>query len=331
MNRRELRTWTERLAGDLGLRWAAKTKRYVGLHRGVIVELSEWGGAVTFQFVAPTASVSDEILEDFAGFRCLADLGIRTGWINGLMEVGPDGEERSSNSGCVLAIDAVRGEKIGEETFRGIPDAAAKDFHAHGAVEPVPCANCDRKEATTVGLIDYCYAPMCADCWDELQFYTAGGRLETGQSVDWAYVAPALALLTPLGGYLWGAVQQPGRLGNAGVLPLALPALWAFGLCWGVPRLGRGVTRPLRVSLFASVIVSVLAGNVWGFRSHVMEELERRAGRPLIGPDWIGSVEMYVAALPDVWPSEAPFLFAGLLGAWIGLRILKGFETIDVH
>ncbi|MBI2827347.1 MAG: hypothetical protein HYX69_21955 [Planctomycetia bacterium] len=140
-----------------------------------------------------------------------------------------------------------------------------------------------------------------------------------------------LALLTAVGAWTWGFLQQPQRLERFGLLATLLPAVWAFGLCRVICYIAGGVTRMLRLSLFASVITSVLAGNIWGFRSFIVQEAERRLQRPVVGPDWIESVRMYFAALPTGWKGEVPFLIGGVLGAWIGLRLLKRAESIDVQ
>ncbi len=77
--------------------------------------------------------------------------------------------------------------------------------------------------------------------------------------------------------------------------------------------------------------MSVLAGNIWGFRSFVMQHIEQPANRVVTELGWVESIKLYFAALPNSWQGEAPFLLAGLVGAWIGLKLLKNEETIDVQ
>lgn len=321
----------ERLAETHGFRWADRRKRFLGIHRGIVVEVSEWDGKVTFVFSSPTAHIGDQVLEDFSGFAHLAEAGIPTNWVRGLIQRDANGHEHTSDNGCRLSIDTNQIDDVGVDAFARIPDLVADDFHAHGAVRTLPCANCDQKEATTVGLLNYAFTPMCRDCWQDIQFRAWGGKLATEQSVNWRLVLPALVGLTAVGGLIWGFLQQPERLDRFGLFSLLLPAVWAFGLCWAISRFSGGVTRTLRLSLFVSVVVSVLAGNIWGYRSFVVQQTEEQTNQTVVGPDCVESIKLYFTALPNSWPGEAPFLLAGLVGAWIGLRRLKGEETIDVQ
>ena len=331
MKRRELRQHMEQLAAELDFRWVDKSKRFIGIHRGILIEVSEWSGDVSFQFSSPTAQVRKEILEDFAGFTQLGEAGIPTTWIRALMERDANGHETASEAGCWLSIDTNRIDSIGVEAFHQIPDLVVADLHSHGASETLTCFNCGKQDASTVRLLNYAFTPMCEDCWNELQFHVSGGKLATEQSVNWEFVLPMLAILTAVAGFVWGFLQQPQRLANFGMLAILLPAGWAYGLCWTISCVCGGVTRMLRLSLFASVIVSVLAGNIWGYRSFTIKQLENLFDQPIIRPGWVESIELYFDAIPHIWQGEIPFLIGGILGAWIGLRHLKSEETIQVQ
>ncbi len=331
MKRRELRQCMERLAEEHSFRWVEKSKRFLGIRRGIIVEVSEWDGEVAFRFSSPTVQVGDEILEDFAGFTHLADAGIPTNWIKGLIERDANGGEHVSDRACGLSIDTNRIDYIGVNSFTQIPDVVAEDFHAHGASQTLPCSKCGKREATIVGLLNSAYSPMCLDCWKDLQFQTSGGKLATEQSVNWLLVIPTLAVLTAVGGYIWGFLQQPQHIERLGFFAMLLPAVWAFGLCWAIRAVSGGVTRMLRLSLFASTIISVLAGNIWGFRSFAIQQIENEVNQPVIAPAWLESIQLYFVAFPNAWQGEIPFVVGGVLGAWFGLRLLKSEETIDVQ
>ena len=93
MKRRELRQHMEQVAEELSFRWVDKSKRFLGIHRGVLVEVSEWDGEVSFKFSSPTAHIGDEFLEDFAGFKHLPEAGIPTNWVTGLMERDASGRD----------------------------------------------------------------------------------------------------------------------------------------------------------------------------------------------------------------------------------------------
>ena len=331
MKRRELRQHIERLAKELGFRWVDKTKRFLGIHRGILIEVCEWDGDVSFKFSSPTAHIGDQLLEDFSGFTHLAAAGIPTTWIRGLMERDANGREHASDGSCGLSINTNQIDSIGIETFEQIPDRVAEDLHDHGASETLTCVNCGQKEASTVALLNYAYTPMCDDCWSDLQFHASSGKLATEQSVNWLFVIPTLALLTAAGGLIWGFFQQPQHLDSFDFVLMLLPAAWAFGLCWAIRYVCGGVTRMLRISSFVSVTISVLAGNIWGYRSFAVQQIEKQVNQPIIGPGWAESVHLYFMAFPKIWQGEVSFLIGGVFGAWIALQWLKSQETIDVQ
>jgi hypothetical protein len=320
-----------RLAENHGFRWVHKTKRFLGIHRGIVVDMYEWDSEVTFKFSSPTVSLGDEPVEQFNGFHHCDEGGLPTSWISYVMERDERGKERCSDQGCAVSIDNRQIDSIGVETFEQIPDLVAQDLHEHGAFETLPCVSCGEKEAATVGLLNYAYSPMCNGCWNDLQLHTSRGKLATEQSVNWLYVIPALAVLTAAGGLIWGFLQQPQLLDNFGFFSMLFPVAWAFGLCWAICFVCGGITRMLRLTLFASVIISVLAGNIWGYRSFAIQQMEKQINQPVIGPGWAESVQLYLAAFPNIWQGEFPFLIGGVLGAWLGLRMLKGAETVDVQ
>jgi hypothetical protein len=144
-------------------------------------------------------------------------------------------------------------------------------------------------------------------------------------------VLPLLAVVTGVGAYGWGYIQQPERLDEFTWSAVLLPVLWAFGLCLAIYWLRIPVTRKLRVLLFGSVIASMLLGNIWGFRSRLIEQARMQLNQQVIDPDWPTSAKLYFSALPQSLQWEAPFLLGGVAGAWIALRTLKRPETLDVQ
>ena len=331
MKRRELREWMERLADHYQLRWAEKSKCFLGIYEGILVRVSEWEGVVTLQLGSPTADCGEEISEAFAGFTHCDEGGLPTSYIQALMSADSEGTKRASRQFCAVELDGSRLEKLGSERFLLIPQLVAEDLHAHGAEGSLPCATCGQDGASVLALISYVSAPLCESCWQEVQFSTSAGRLQTEQSVRWLVVLPALCVLTAVGGYAWGYLQQPERLSRLNIVGLMLPVAWAFGLCLVITFLSGGVTRALRVALCVSVVISVLVGNVWGFRSFAIKQVAEKLGRQVEGPSWPDSIRLYFKMLPDIWTSEVYFFLGGLLGAWIGLRMLKNQGTIQVQ
>jgi hypothetical protein len=75
------------------------------------------------------------------------------------------------------------------------------------------------------------------------------------------------------------------------------------------------------------VVISLLAGDTWGYRSFSAQQIEKEGDRPIILPGWFESVELYFAHCRVGGRGEVPYLLAGFAGAWIGLRLLKSAET----
>jgi hypothetical protein len=251
----------EQMAHRYALRWTQRTKRYLGLHRGIVVDACEREGVLTITFSSPTAEVGELVLEDFHAFAHCAEAGLPTAWVKGRMEVD-GGRARVSDHSCLISIDQQRMAEIGEDLFLRIPDIIADDLHARGAQSSLRCADCGTNEATTVGLLEYTYTALCDACRDRALRGDASGSLLGRRRVDWRRVLPLLAVLTGAGGYGWGYIQQPERLDQLTWNAVLLPVLWAFGLCWVVYWRRIPVTRALRLLLFGSVIASVLLGNI---------------------------------------------------------------------
>jgi len=325
------RVCLEQLVHRYRLRWTQRTKCFLGLHRGIVVDACEREGILTIMFSSPTAEVGELVLTDFDAFAHCAEAGLPTAWIKGRMEV--DGvHARVSDHSCSFWIDQRRMAEIGYDLFIRIPDIIADDLHARGASGTMRCAACGTNEATAVGLLEYTYTPLCDTCRDRALRGEASLRLLGRRRVDWRRVLPLLAVVTGAGAYGWGYIQQPQRLDQfSWVAAMLLPVAWAFGLCWVIYWRRIPVTRTLRVLLFGSVIASVLIGNIWGFRSRMIDQARQQFNQQVTGPGWPTSVKLYFSALPQSWKWEAPFLLEGLVGAWIALRTLKRPETLDVQ
>ena len=99
----------ERLADRYQLRWADKGKCFLGIHEGILVNVSEWDGVVTLKFGSPVADFGSQILEHFAGFTHCAEGGLPTTWIDAMLEQDERGGERASHHFCSVSIDAQAG------------------------------------------------------------------------------------------------------------------------------------------------------------------------------------------------------------------------------
>lgn len=318
MKTNELRECFQQLVECYSLRYLKKRKRYLGIFKGLCVDASEFDGQIALQFVSPSADIGEQVLEEFAGFQHWIEAGHPASWIRGRVV-----RDQVDSHGCTVVIDAGRLERMGLEQFLDIPNLIAQDLQEFGAVDSAACANCNRQPVTVVGLVDWQYSWFCRECWENLAIEADQGRIPVAQSVNWPLAAAIIFVLTIVGALGWGALQQPGQ--RPGFYSLMLPPmLWGFALCAVLVRFRVGVSPWLRLAICASVILSVLAGNVWGFRSSLPQQLQ--------SIDWYDAVWLYFTVqLPLNFGDEVPFLAGGLIGAWIGLRFLKSEESVAVE
>jgi hypothetical protein len=318
MSRITVREHLARLIEHYNWRQIPKARDYVGIRNGIGIQVGEFNGELTFCFFAPTANVGDEILNQFEGFHHAAEGGLPASWFRGRVE---------DDHSCVLSLDRTQLEQLGLDRFLAIPEIIAQDFHGHGATSPMSCSNCGQADATEVALVgsgyNMVFSCLCTVCWLELQQSAAAGKLSPEQTVAWKKILPLLFLSTVAGGWIWGRIQQPGI--NHIVLGLVLlPFLYGVFLCWLVRKMGSGVNLALRLVLFASVMIAVMIGNIWGFRALVAQT------EPGIG--WLDAIRLYFTFwLPNHFVKEIPYLLGGVSGAWVGLTWLRPLEKVEVR
>src|SRR5262245_16533808 len=210
MSRKDLQQCVQQLAERYGWKHYPKRREALGMHRGVGVHALEHDGELSLLFFAPGSNVGDEILEHFQGFRHSSDFGLQPSWFRGRTE---------DDCSCLLFIDAEQLEQVGRERFLEVPDVVARDFHAHGAAEELPCQQCGERPAAEVALVGVRASCLCPLCWQLLRIQTPGGRLETAnREVQWGKVLPWLLGAVVLGGLFWGWLfadvrQRPQRFG----------------------------------------------------------------------------------------------------------------------
>jgi hypothetical protein len=331
MTNSQLRECMTPLAETYQLRWSVAGKCYLGIHRGILVKLSEFDGVLSFLFSTPnTIDLRPQILENFADFTHCAKGGLPPSWIKIATEA-TGSEERNSPDTCYVELDSGRLEQIGPETYLQLPELVANDFQALGAEDHCVCATCGQENASVLTLVDYAAVPLCEECWQDLDSQTLNHALPNIEPVRWLFVVPSLCMLTLVGGWIWGFIQQPKLLEKlpVGVIFL-LPILWACFLIFVILSLGRGVNLLLRIALSVSVLLSVLMGNVWGFRSHLVQLVQAGAKQPVEPPSWFEATLIYFESLPWSWKGEVPFFVGGLVGAWLGHQLYKNREKIQV-
>jgi hypothetical protein len=312
-----MRSYLDRLSGRYGLRELGAGYEYLGLCRGVTIHVVEYQGEVALLFQAPQARVGEESRTGFPGFAHWREAGLPPDWLRSRPE---------DDHSVLLQIDHARLREIGMEKALQAPDLLVQDLHAHGAAAELPCGRCGQRPARVAGLVQLTYAYFCDACWQQLPDREAGGGR---RPVRWPWVLPVLVLLSAVGIWGWGMLRQGNRAG--GLLPLVPQGNLAGGLLLLVPLVygwvvatltaaaARGIRAGLRIAIFLTVLLVVVAGNYWGFQ----------AGIPRQGAhvDWVAGLERYFGThLADHWQEELPFVLSGLLGVWIGLtwhRLLR--------
>jgi hypothetical protein len=324
MKRRELQQCLRQFVDRYHLRWVEKSKCFLGIHGGILIDASEWDGEISLKFSSPNANIGDQILEEFAGFTHCREGGLPTAWIKGLMERDAHGREIASDHACIVQLATNQLEGIGAEKFMQIPELVAEDFHAHGGVETLHCVNCGTREATVVALLNYAYGPTCDECWQAVQDHTAGRDIRTVQIVNWGPALLALLGVVLLGALVWGLLQEvEARLGfSLGIFLFLLAFFWGALACDIVPLFSGGVTFGLRVLIGFAVLAGLLLGNAWGYYA-----LMRQNEQP---PTFSEAMEFYFRVQLGK-PDELPYLASGCLGAWLGFSLLKSFGKIKVR
>jgi len=331
MSTTQLQDYLHDLSDRYRWRDIKKLACFLGVHRGIYVVASEREGVIFLKFFSPGADLRQQIAAHFAGFHHCEEGGLPLSWLEVSQERDKRGRESPSVHGCLLRIDSGRLEQIGEKRLLELPDLVASDLQEQGAPDSIPCQKCREKPSEILSLIDGALTAFCGACWSEVESQAPSGKLFKGHGVRWRRTLPALFACTVAGALIWGYLQQPDRLDRFGLLSILFPVGWALAVCCVVGSLSPGVTRSLRLSIFASVVLTVLAGNTWGFRSFLVQRMEQQLNRPVAPPDWFETVRLYFSALPQISKSEAPFFLGGIIGAWIGLRLLKREEYVEIH
>lgn len=165
----DIATLIRQLAARYRLTYSKTDERYVGIYRGVQIEVHGGNGVVSFVFSSPTARLASEFVTGFSGFQHCKEAGLPLTWLGSVGKDSPShravdtAAERGRGLFCTLwalilgllvgvmfvpkdpdstppdedrcrlhAYDH-RIEKIGSELFLEIPDLVARDFHGHGA------------------------------------------------------------------------------------------------------------------------------------------------------------------------------------------------------
>ena len=316
----EFEQCAELIANSHQFRWVSSIHQYVGLYNGVIVSIAASEDSLTFGFFVHLPRWRGILQDDYAELKLTADAGVSHEWIYPISN--PEGIY-----GCTVVLNSERLECLGAEVVTTLPHLVVEDLHLCGASPTLECQQCGQRAATEVLIVNAVFIASCEDCTHDVQMRTAAGRLRIEQSLRWDLAVPALLGLTLLGAMLWAGLQTLPSFNFYFVL---LPIGWAFGLSFWIGRIADGMTTLLRWLLLGSVTLSVLAGNIWGFRVHMLQGLQLEFPGQKFDVSWDDSVRIYFQLLPQIWRSELPYFFGGVIGAWASFRFFKDSETVEV-
>lgn len=154
----------QRLLFHYGLRYESEAGKFLGLLRGVGVDISHTEETVTFVFGSPAVDLSEEITGGFGGFRHCVNAGLEAEWFSPFPEADAECIESASPCRCVLRVDDGRLRQITVQTFVEIPELVVSDFHEHGAEDSLPCVTCGVETATQLTVKDGAYLAVCGKC-----------------------------------------------------------------------------------------------------------------------------------------------------------------------
>jgi len=186
------------------LRYVEKDKHFLGLFKGLFIDLWEHKGSVWISFCSPTVRLAGALVDKSNSFAHVAKTDVPTEWLQHRY-VGDQIDSR----GCLLELNDARLAKISAADLLGLPEAIAQDFQERGAGAELPmCSMCGTTQAEKLLYANDTYQPACNSCFDNLQDYVPGGVVTRDDPIRWKQVAITLALCSLAFALIWGLVQQ---------------------------------------------------------------------------------------------------------------------------
>lgn len=312
----------QELGEKYSLRFLERSKHFLGIHRGVCVDASEFRGSIHLYVFSLDADISSQVFEKFNGFTHLHDSGVPNSWVKGNVIT----ETELDKHGCVLELSPDRLKSISDDQFASILDSLANDFQTFGATESVGlCNQCGSNEADSLLYLGDGYQVSCGDCLQELTDNSPDGYLKNAEPVNWKAAIATLLIETVLLALTWGFLQQPFlSITHVWVLFL-VPLLSAIWMASSVGAAAVGASFILRIMTVLAIVAATLAGNVWGFKSVVEKAQE-------VTLTWSDAVNFYFThQLQLNGDVEALYIFGGVVGAWFGADILKAAGIVKIE
>lgn len=306
-----------RLAETYGLRSPKQSRQFLGIHRGICVHFYEVLGLLHLTFFSPTANVTiaEHELEYFQSFEHLRQAGIPTDWV----ERWKYGINPGQMSGCILVLSQENIEQLSNEQFEAIPELIARDLHATGAATEIAgCSICGKPNPHELFYHGNEFRCACTSCLEELQRRYPDGVIVDETPVRWFRAAAALLIGFFIFSLAWAWLQEKET--SAKYL-LFVPFCGAIFFAQAIARFAEGNTLLLRLTTLAVTVGSVMLGNILA-----LESAAENLGIPLSLRD---AAQFYFTQQLTPESQEGWYLLGGLLGAWLGSRILRAQSRIN--
>lgn len=205
------------------------------------------------------------------------------------------------------------------DQFLAIPELIARDLHATGAqTEIAACSICGQPNPQELFLYGHDYRCACTSCLQNLHRRCPDGVLVEETPVRWFRAAAALLIGFIIFSLAWAWLQENET--SAKYL-LFVPFCGAIFFAQAVARFAEGNTLLLRLTTLVVTVGSVMLGNILA-----LESAARNLGIPLSLRD---AAQFYFTQQLTPDSQEGWYLLGGLLGAWLGSRMLKAQSRIS--
>jgi|SRR5579863_3231454 len=297
------------------LRYVEKDKHFLGLFKGLFIDVWEHKGSVWISFCSPTVRLGEAIVDKFNSFTHVAKTSIPTEWFQHRY-VG----DQVDTKGCLLELNDDRLAKISNTDLLALPEVIALEFQERGAdAENPTCSLCNLAKADKLLYADDKYQTACNACFDNLRDFFPGGIVTIEPPIRWVPAAISLILGSAAFTLVWGFLQQ-GEEGVSIEAVLVAPFFASIGLCVGTARAARGMNRWLRILTITCIIFSIVTGNIWGMHTAILRQQQI---------SWIDTVELYFTwALTHEESNAWWFLLGGAAGVWVCFGMLKNLTVI---
>lgn len=315
------------IADRYGLRYLEKSRHYVGIYRGVGFDFSEQSNGISIRCFSSSASLSEQVLDDFSGFKNVRELGIPLSWLSGAMIA----EKEIDSRACDLKLTSFHLKNVSEEQLMELPERLADDMQLFGASTVAEdCSHCQEKKADTLLSVDTWYQEICTDCLDKTTFQADNGVLVTETDIKWSTAISSLFAGTALFTVAWGGGQQLFPDGIPLLLLVGAPIFLAIMLAKYIARVADAYSVSLQWGTALCTLIATTLGNIWGYHMAGNRALKMAQQQGIIGfkgqaPFSLSeSCHSYIVDfIPNQTEDAFYFFIGGLIGAWVGMKYFR--------